>query len=741
MESISHVFNGTNNIGCVNASTDNAITDLVLKTIRQKMPITTLFKPELKIDLALFVKDQILFSKLAMSLAILQEKTMEAIENLLIGNELLKEFKKEQLKIIYEACFDVLNKEIPKELENAIEGRIYTLKNAILAQKSPKLIQNSQVKKQSLTSIQKEGANFIRSSLKSHLEPLNPLPFQKQLTQTATQLIPFVKKITRDYLLGDMKVCPENPLTFRNRTGYNHHGQVAAILMEVCLSILGYETKILNRLDLDPHVTCATSHNVIEVKDPDQNCYVVDPSYLQFYQDVYLTEYPLPTEAVLVLSEVEVDAYVEEKIMTVWNKIYQRLTQKSVIEKVKNADLLCYYLPKESLPSDRESWVRKAFKGIWDLKTYKPILCDRTFQEIFLGDEDLKIYESIKHMGIANLTKRLSFVTITKQLSQLPATKNSPEALSLIAQLPVGVRSNYSSFFDIDPRLSPGISVVFNAYFRSLKNVVNPDSKDLSVIYGCCGSDCTTVFLSTDAREVTFVDLTEATFLEFKEALNKIKTNKESQIQNLKYYLQLKQNIASGLSNVSIDGKQSMPDLPLKLFYDLKSMGVNLDLIKLTSLKEGIQIEFPWKYEGAETIRQRTVTYITVDLTNPKAYPTFLKEKLKAGFDIFYMKAATLAPHSYPEFISEIFRALNPGGWLMTTDKSYSMELINPEPYLKEPFSCVKNTEMTLMEGLMTEYHALRDIDSLNLIPDRSRRSINKDLSYWTILNLRKKEV
>lgn len=37
-----------------------SITHFVLKTIRQEMPLTALFKPELRIDLGLFVKDQIL---------------------------------------------------------------------------------------------------------------------------------------------------------------------------------------------------------------------------------------------------------------------------------------------------------------------------------------------------------------------------------------------------------------------------------------------------------------------------------------------------------------------------------------------------------------------------------------------------------------------------------------------------------------------------------------------------------
>ncbi|KIA76981.1 hypothetical protein DB43_HB00090, partial [Parachlamydia acanthamoebae] len=147
----------------------------VLHTIRNNMPISTLFTPKLKIDLSLFIKDQIFIRQIAISLISLAESA--SIDCALIAkhfenSEILAEIKKmfrldssPHLRTFYEACADVLNqKPFPSNLKSAIEGRIFTLKNALIAIHTPEAIYKNQIQnkipRQSISSIKEEGMSF-----------------------------------------------------------------------------------------------------------------------------------------------------------------------------------------------------------------------------------------------------------------------------------------------------------------------------------------------------------------------------------------------------------------------------------------------------------------------------------------------------------------------------------------------------------------------------------------------------
>lgn len=56
----------------------NSLVEKVLEVIRGNMPITQLFRPELKIDLSQFVKDQQLFHRLAQFLGTLSTEDFNA---------------------------------------------------------------------------------------------------------------------------------------------------------------------------------------------------------------------------------------------------------------------------------------------------------------------------------------------------------------------------------------------------------------------------------------------------------------------------------------------------------------------------------------------------------------------------------------------------------------------------------------------------------------------------------------
>ena len=102
----------------------------VLEVIRNKMPITTLFTPELKIDLGVFIQDQMLIHELAKLIASMNKD--DSIAEQFNKSELLTRikalFKQDPdpfLALLFEACADVLNeKPSSSSLKPAIEGRI-----------------------------------------------------------------------------------------------------------------------------------------------------------------------------------------------------------------------------------------------------------------------------------------------------------------------------------------------------------------------------------------------------------------------------------------------------------------------------------------------------------------------------------------------------------------------------------------------------------------------------------------
>jgi hypothetical protein len=756
------------------------IRNRVLQIIRNHIPITTLFTPKLKIDLGVFIKDQMLIQGIAEFIAPLSGTgpvDRETLARHLKQSPLLGEIKAlfsqdpaPYLTSLYEACADVLNrKSASGDLTSAIEGRIFTLKNALIAQQSPEAILKSQrqykIAPHSLSKIKAEGELFVRECLRIHVvKEIKHSTFKAELFSTAQQLIPFVQNITKIYLEEHGKPCPDNPLAFRNPSGYNHHGLTAATVMESCLDILGYTTRVMVRSDLEPKVTLATAHSIVEVTAPDHSKYLVDPCYIQFHKDLCMDDALLPTSPVLVLGENEIDTYIEDRLMVHWKttaalvkkegeQVLQKLSQQDrvlpfIIERIK--------LSKEFVPLNPEAWGKNAFKRVWDLSTYRPVLSNKGFQEIFLGSiASDKTYEYIKAMGIAPLCHHLPVAEVERRLMGLVQeqnlkNQNSIEALSLIAQLPSVKRAAYSSLLDVDSRVD-AIGEVLNAYFRALKKIVNPEGRSLSVIYGCSGADCISVMLATDAEDFTFVDLTPIAYHEFERALSQLKNQFfEGEIiarleQSQKFVSRQVTN--GGASSAYCDGKHKMEDLALKFLFGLKGVGVDLDKVELTSNQngKGIRVDFPWQYHGATLSRKRSVTFVTADITQPEEYPSFLKEKLEKGFDIFYMKASFLVPRYYPQFLPYIAKSLKIGGWLMTTDKTFTMEEMAPDVCLTQnglTFSLQKSNEIKILEGLMTvPFDPLCGIPLLEYYPSNMRcaRNPGSDLTYWSILNLRKK--
>ena len=751
----------------------------VLETIRNHFPITTLFTPELKIDLGVFINDQMLFRKIAEFLAALPQtgpvdkdsiaRHFEKSGLLVEIKALFKEDPTPYLASLYEACADVLNKKLFSEelLKSAIEGRIFTLKNALVAQHSPNTIARTQAQckivLQKVETIKEGGQYFIRECISIYAlkEPLKPT-FKQGLTSTAEQLIPFVQNSTKIYLREHGKDCPDTPLSFRNPSGYNHHGLTSATIMESCLHVLGYKTRVMVRSDLDPKVTLATAHSIVEVTATDASRYVVDPTYIQFHKDV-CEEALLPTAPVLVLREDEVDTHIEEKLMVhfVQNAELVKKGVESVRKKLSEQDQIIPFIidrlgiPPEYIPSNPEEWVRGALKRVWDVRTYSPILSNRGFQEIFVdAPSPSKTHEYIKAMGISSLSPHLPDKEVERRLALLlhNPRQNSPEALSLIAHLPSIQRENYASLLDPDPRIKV-IGVFLNAYFRSLKKFVNPQGKDVRVIHACSGADCISVMLATDAQECTFVDLTPISYQEFELALTQLKDPNPfsefalcSQLEQSDSFLTRQFRNGGAISHYC-DGKQEMKDLALKFFFNLRGLGVDLNKVVLSTNNNEIHVDFPWQYHGASSSRNRTVILVCADITNPKSYPDLLKAKMENKFDIFYMKAAFRVPLYYPQFLPHIAKSIRKGGWLMTADKTFMMEEMPPEKCLEQnglTFALQGSEEKQIFEGLMIPpFDPLCTIPSLEFFHPHERymRTPGSDQTYWSVLNLRKRMV
>ena len=670
----------------------------------------------------------------------------------------------------YGACADVLNeKEFTTHLKPALEGRLYTLKNALIAQNSPEIIKKSRAltpnSSQELATIKEEGASYIRESLRLHLHAIKAkecvVPFRELLVSTATQAIPFVQRITQSYLRENGKECPDNPLTFRNPTGYNHHGLVAASVMEACLNVFGYQTRLMARCDLDPRITLATMHRIVEVTAPEGMKYIVDPCCIQFHKDISPDETSLPTNPVLVLSQTEVEGYIETNLMTRWKEGVRRLEDPISRQKIIDEDKLALFVDRleilaEAKPAcSHETWVRDALRRVWTLATYCPNPMDPAFQEIFYGSGTThSTYDLIKSMGLSSLTHHLSYEEVERRLEEL---RKDPQArgsnfrttLSLIARLDLGKKRDlFAPLLDVDSR--PTIDITLKAYLHAIRKVVNPEGKDKRVIYGCSGADGMSVLLTTDANDLTFVDLTTIRSDDFATALKQFTSNdpfiRLRILDQIREYFHRRIQQGGGVSKYE-NGIHSTEDLALKLFFDLQNIGVDLSQVTLTPnrKKTSVRIDFPWQYHGEPRLRNRSLTFVTADITNPETYPALLKTKLKEGIDIFYMKAAFFVPRYYPKFLPDIAKNIREGGWLMTADKTFLMETVNPEQCLEQnglSFALQNSAEIqTITDSMVTPFHPLENIPMLEMSHQvmRPHRTTGTNLTYWALVNLRKK--
>lgn len=756
----------------------------VLETMRNAMPLTTLFKPELKIDLSLFLKDQLLFRRLTLSLSelvITQEISPSLVETHLEKSEIIQEIKgmfKEPapyLQYLYKACVDVLKtRSAAAKVNSPLLARIFTLKNALIALQSPLAIQNSQkqngIQMQSVDTIRNEGFKFIKAVLSIHLNALqttDELSFRERLFQTVEQLLPFTRQITHSYLQENKKEIPEDPFTYRNPTGLNHHGLAVAGIMEICLSALGYQTQLRFRFDLEPRVTLASRHALIEVIDPNLGSFMIDPCYRQFHKDILLDERKIPCSALLILTADEVADYIEKNIIPEWKETYT-LTKKSlpgIRELLFEQDkLLAYTMDEIDLGEhvnvrNQEEWVRNSFFKIWNINDYPYVTSNELFRAIFEGlSENKETHNKIKAMNIAPLTHYKSHLQIYAELEKLksdPFQKeaSSIETLRLLSLLRQKERKLFSDLIFREPSIEPSnIDVCLIAYYKSIANTVNPEGKPIKAVYGCSGADTLSIFMATNATELTFVDLTPLTMEEllkvrslFTQKDNKPLLEQVEEMNKKDNFFDQRATMCATQSQYSVDSGHEMDNLALKIFLNLFTMGVDVRNLKMEQKNEAIQLDFSWHSHTDLAPKNRRITYIRADITEPELYPPTLKKTLSAGIDIFFMKGAFWAPLSYPQFIPTIGGSIQQGGWLLMTECTSFMQPVNPEPSLADAGHkfVVHESESILRfrEILMPQFDPLLSVSLFSLHPkmDRPRRLPGTNAQYWNILTMRQK--
>lgn len=759
------------------------VTKKALEVIRQQMPLETLFQPQLKIDIAVFIKNQVVFQEIAQFLTSRpgQLNDKEALKKEFIQSDIFKSISErlafdpnQYIEQLCDALIDAFrDTSFEEPLAPCIEGRIFTIKNALIAQTEPQLISKSQknckTQPQSIEDIKKEGKQFLRQCLAFHLKPSDCISFKERLFKTANQLMPFVELVTKMYLQEIGKPVTESITTYRNPTGYNRHGACAPIILQKCLEFLGYQAKQVARIDLDPKVTLATLHSFVVVTADDAINYIVDPCYGQFHKDISIDYSSLPTDSVLVLREDEIESYVEEQLMKKYKAVRQRCNQEdltSVFKANNQFTTFCiekFPLPDEFKPQNVEEWVRASLRSVWNFRECFELLCNPIEQQLFFESNKTacKTNAFICAMGFSTLCAQREFSAIKARLSPMIRNKelhhkNNPDALALIAQLPKENKTIYSDLLDIDTRIDPkikGIGIFLNAYYRAIKNIINPQSLDLKVLYGCSGTDCTTVLLATDATTLTFVDITEIDFTSFQRTLKRMQSFKEQdwvilllELEKEIQYMSTRIRFA-GASSQFCNGKQSMTRLAEKLFLDLHSIGVPLKDLRVERKNNTIEIVFDWSYEPAGPKKRRVLTLITADITDPAQYPAALKQTLQNQIDIFYMKAAFNAPAFYAKFLPNIASSLKAGGWLMTSDRTYAMQYCNPEVCLKEKgleFVEQKNDAVSALASfLRPEFNLTTTIAQIEWNPALERRwmrAVGSDERYWAILNLRQKK-
>jgi hypothetical protein len=213
-------------------------------------------------------------------------------------------------------------------------------------------------------------------------------------------------------------------------------------------------------------------------------------------------------------------------------------------------------------------------------------------------------------------------------------------------------------------------------YLLKIKQVVNPQNKELIGLYGGAGADMQTALLSTNCSQFIFVNDVGYGF----------------SAENVLDYFARQTFSAEYTQEVFSHGFciWSLIETPGMLLSamgaELNHLGVSLADVTAINTDGGVQIDFSWRHPATETTRPYSVKFFSGDITNPGTYSSHLQQALNQGFDIYFQKAGMSIPASYSTFLPYLDAQMNAHGFFITDDMGRHPEDPEPDRYRREPY-------------------------------------------------------
>lgn len=356
----------------------------VYDVVRQYMPIGPLASATISKELPRFYKDQELLHRVAQLINELPKESIKekiALHESNAVKDLFSSDKDTYLSHFLTHCSEAHGDTYtcPKRLEEAVQSRIFTIKNALIAQQKPELILNKlkelQIKSKSKKTIQDLGKDFVKMALSCHFLYLraDQRPnFQENLQSTVNSLFHsnriYAKKIVPDSL---------PPSDDKNDM---YHSAVATGMC-FCLHGFGYKAEILTRENLEVETVRTRVYSLVLVEDlKKKKKFIVDPSYLRIIEAAE----PEPVKRknlVLVLPIEKINTYVKENLTEPWEKLYEATYYKNPKmpaqlgihfdkhQKIVNKDLQTPHMAVFTRIKTIDQ-VKKAFQDVYDVSSY-----------------------------------------------------------------------------------------------------------------------------------------------------------------------------------------------------------------------------------------------------------------------------------------------------------------------------------------------------------------------------------
>ena len=180
--------------------------------------------------------------------------------------------------------------------------------------------------------------------------------------------------------------------------------------------------------------------------------------------------------------------------------------------------------------------------------------------------------------------------------------------------------------------------------------IVNPGSKRFTLVCGAEASDIATPFLTFNPTKAAFVDRQEINYRALKYELAGWRMYP---FDNMDDYRKV---IADRRSRGFIQEDSFNKHAERMIVMELQAIGVDKDSVRLKRDVWGnnIVLRFPWAYPGQRKVN-RTITFISSDITNPPVWNPTLRALLFSGrVDAYYQKSAVDCMNSMDRYLLAI---------------------------------------------------------------------------------------